>query len=246
MAYDPLLQQPTRSLTRAQILALIASGLPIIFPSLFQPSPIFIGEGEGDSDDFGLMVGPPGTPGARGEQGAPGVPGGVLDIDGDSSDPGGGLFVGFANDHHALSNLTTFDDHSQYLLLAGRAGSANDPVLSTTVSGFIYGSTQSLGNLNLNASTNTTCTNSVGIGLLLNLARTSTSAGHDGCSLVSLDCEFTFESNIEGFRVGGEADNTTPAIWSMDIATPSVDFISGFNFGPNITATLGGGGGAQT
>jgi len=44
-------------------------------------------------------------------------------------------------DHHAdLSNFTANDDHTQYALLAGRTGTANDLLLSTNGSGTLTGS----------------------------------------------------------------------------------------------------------
>ena len=54
-------------------------------------------------------------------------------------------------DHGSLGGLTD-DDHTQYLLLAGRSSNTNDPVISTGATGTIYGSDDSLGTLALQGS----------------------------------------------------------------------------------------------
>ncbi len=56
-------------------------------------------------------------------------------------------------DHGGLAGLLD-DDHTQYLLLAGRAGSTNDPTISTGALGTIYGSDDALGSLLIRASSN--------------------------------------------------------------------------------------------
>lgn len=64
-----------------------------------------------------------------------------------------------AIDHGSLSGLAD-DDHSIYLLLAGRAGTANNAVLSTTQAGRIVGSSAAFG-LELQGSTATTAIRSI-------------------------------------------------------------------------------------
>lgn len=54
--------------------------------------------------------------------------------------------------HSALTGLTTGDDHTHYLLLAGRTGSGNNALLSTSTNGKITGSSATLSNLQLRAS----------------------------------------------------------------------------------------------
>jgi len=69
------------------------------------------------------------------------VSGGLLTIangDGISANPTVGL-LNSAIDHGALSGLAD-DDHAQYLRLAGRTGTTNDPTLSTSTTGSITGS----------------------------------------------------------------------------------------------------------
>lgn len=58
-------------------------------------------------------------------------------------------------DHGGLSGLLD-DDHTQYALLVGRAGSANDLILSTTTQGQLAGSSASGQNLKLTSSTHAT------------------------------------------------------------------------------------------
>lgn len=55
-------------------------------------------------------------------------------------------------DHGSLAGLTD-DDHSQYLRRAGRSGSNNDTILSTTTNGFLSGSSNAGSSLILNGST---------------------------------------------------------------------------------------------
>jgi len=67
------------------------------------------------------------------------------------------VFSSFSSltDHNALLGLAD-DDHAQYALLAGRAGTANDPTLSASIDGTLTGSTTSAKDLILksNASDN--------------------------------------------------------------------------------------------
>ena len=55
-------------------------------------------------------------------------------------------------DHGGLTGLT-YDDHTQYLLLAGRAGTANDALLSTSTDGTFTGSSAAAGDLIVQATT---------------------------------------------------------------------------------------------
>lgn len=57
-------------------------------------------------------------------------------------------------DHGSLGGLTD-DDHTGYTRIAGRTGTTNDTILSTSASGTLYGSSNASSNLNLQ-STNTT------------------------------------------------------------------------------------------
>ncbi len=57
-------------------------------------------------------------------------------------------------DHGSLAGLTD-DDHAGYTRLAGRTGTTNDTILSTSASGTLYGSSNASSDLNLQ-STNTT------------------------------------------------------------------------------------------
>lgn len=60
--------------------------------------------------------------------------------------------------HASLQNLTA-DDHPQYLLLVGRSGTTNDPLLSTTgTTGTIYGTAINQGTLALRGSQNPSVT----------------------------------------------------------------------------------------
>ena len=63
--------------------------------------------------------------------------------------------TGAGIDHGGLSGLTD-DDHSQYLLLAGRTGTTNNPLLSTSTDGTITGSSVSGGDLVLDSTSHAT------------------------------------------------------------------------------------------
>jgi hypothetical protein len=58
--------------------------------------------------------------------------------------------------HIQLQDRNTGDQHTQMLLLAGRTGATNDPTISTTATGTIYGSTNAAGNLVLQSTSNPT------------------------------------------------------------------------------------------
>jgi len=66
-------------------------------------------------------------------------------------------------DHGALSGLAD-DDHAGYLLLAGRSGTGNNALLSTSADGQIIGSGIAAGNLDLRASNQTDYTGAVTVG----------------------------------------------------------------------------------
>lgn len=89
-------------------------------------------------------VGPAGPAGSQGSQGSPG-PLGPPGFDGESLDDSSPMLgfpsSGGVTDHGALTGLLD-DDHTQYLLLAGRAGAANDPIISTSQTANIYGTNQ--------------------------------------------------------------------------------------------------------
>lgn len=88
--------------------------------------------------------GVPGATGARGAQGLPGMPG----IDAD--DPGSFTMAGVNVPRHSQLTGLTADDHSQYVLRAGRTGLSNNINITTSVGpGTINGSTQSTGSLHL-------------------------------------------------------------------------------------------------
>lgn len=76
----------------------------------------------------------------------------------DGTDPSWQLLVAGdipAHDHGIHTGLLN-DDHSIYLLLAGRAGTANDALLSTTTTGQLTGSGAANGKLYLHGSSSTT------------------------------------------------------------------------------------------
>lgn len=105
---------------------------------------------EGPEGEDGL-IGPPGAHGATGERGATGPQGpiGLPGFDGESDDSValpliptlGKDKLPLPLDHHAdLTNFTANDDHTQYALLVGRPGTANNLTLSSNLTGTLLGS----------------------------------------------------------------------------------------------------------
>lgn len=109
-----------------------------------------------------------------------------------------------AHDHGIHIGLSD-DDHAIYLLLAGRTGTTNDPTLSTSTTGTLYGSSASGAGLNLQSTSHATrgLINLVDEGRL----RTSlTTVGAATAFLLNFDNAVSFTattSQLFALRIGG-------------------------------------------
>ena len=144
---------------------------------------------------------------------------------------------GHTHDHGALTGLGD-DDHTQYLLLAGRTGTTNDPVLSTNGPGTLTGSLATGETLDLQPTAETN-TSTARIRIAPNLATI------DGAQrLLSFEQDLTIDSSGGPVSVVYESLGTTNALLPASSVTWTRIGSDTFNsivnaFAPIVTNTPG-------
>ena len=131
-------------------------------------------------------------------------------------------------DHHTkLTNFTANDDHTQYTLLAGRTGTTNDTVLTTTAAGTgtLSGGSTAGSKLLLEGSTDTTASQLVRIGSNV------TAIGARTFNVVVVDAALTFDSTSSRYLgvAVGKTTGFSRATWLLT-ASPTSDsdmFVAG-------------------
>ena len=130
---------------------------------------------------------------------------------------------------HGLLLGNADDDHLQYLLLAGRAGTANDALLSTTVAGSLTGSSAAGLGLNLIGSSNATRA-----GVFVNNVTFTHASGTFGAFRIPMTVTNDGGSAINAIEIGQSAGS--PNTWSMTTAPVGRALV----FGPRIQNTTAG------
>jgi hypothetical protein len=124
--------------------------------------------------------------------------------------------------HADLQNLTTGDPHTQYVATAGRSGTSNDFLVSTTTTGTITGSAQS------------------GAGKRLNLRASTDTQGIATISIADHVTLAGFGNSVMNVLQGPLDLNASTRIWAMSVAdlngthgtwTATANLLSGFGGG---------------